>query len=260
MHKTGTKIAIGTAFLIIFSFCIPFRAGASTIIDTSPYINNGIAGFGHQYSTPSPDPPGLHFDGLYTSFGQIVAAPANGDLHLQSFTFYVRPATADMYVRAGVFEWTGRHYGQTIYFDESPTQVVRQGSSYQAVTVFCDPFRLSHLSPGQEYLLALFPDKMMAQLNGDNYGDIAIVESADDAYQGGGMKMSRIYEGADMWLDCPTHPGYYLDLAFRAEFVGCDQPEPVPEPATMVLLGSGLLGIPWIRKRFKGRRSISLRS
>jgi hypothetical protein len=218
-HPMRHLLTAATAALLTLAAA---PAQSQTIGTTEPY--NFIGPFG---SVPT--------------IGQTVTAVNSS---LDSFSFWLRGDAPERQYRAYVFAWDNTSFRATgdALFTSAIANAPGGGTgSYHQVTFNTGGVTVSS---GNPYVLFLSTSGLAG--SGNTYFGL----SNPGTYEGGGT----FYLNSNAWTTQAWNSQYsYTDLHFEATFSGA--PSVVPEPVTMVLLGTGLAGVGALRRR---RRSALL--
>ena len=226
---------------------------ATTIYDTMP------AWDGSSFAAPFGNPD-------TATYGQTFVAPST-DTILQDFTFQLHGA-ATIQLQAQIYAWTGNLLGGNptqgatgaALFTSAPITVGNTGQGFLPVTITTGG---TPLTAGADYI-ALFtisgPDPTDFTNSTVNQGDgFGILPGQHVAGDGGGG-FNFFNNGNDFSIinngNWPAALPDQGDLAWTAHFTS--GVAVVPEPRTLALLGTGLLGLAMTRRRKLGRTSSPL--
>jgi hypothetical protein len=166
-------------------------------------------------------------------FGQTFAAPAQ---YLNSWTFYLANSTnaADLMFTANLGTWTGGAVGSLLWTSD----LIVGTSSPSFVPYVFQTGGVSLLTGGETYIFFL------RAVSGS--GSRIIGSLFEDGYAGQGLAFGSAADPFQHWSGALGIEGD--DLAFEADFSRTPS-ETVPEPATMTLLATGLLGVTAARRK-----------
>ncbi len=171
------------------------------------------------------------------TYGETFTAPTNGDTNLQSFGFYMAGPVApgDLIVSAYVATWTGSTAGTLLFtspsFDYANTDNAELTFSTGGLS----------LTGGASYIVFLSTSEYYDQSSGLSYisqGD-STIPGGSFAYNNNGGSFGDLF--STEW-SAGLQPNWAITATFAPD-------SGVPEPATVILLGAGLLALMGIRRR-----------
>jgi len=172
------------------------------------------------------------------TYGETFSAPTNGDISLTSFSFYMGdPVTqGDILLSAYIATWTGSNIGTVLY--SSP--MVDYANTGDAELTF-DTGGLA-LTGGAEYVAFLSVSGYYGDSSGQSYASkgTGTIPGGAFVYDNNSGDFSALY--TDMWAG-PLSPDWAIDAEFSSAVT--------PEPGTVMLLGTGLVGLVALRRRLK---------
>jgi hypothetical protein len=186
-----------------------------------------------------------------TTFGEVFTVPTGGDTQLNSFSFYFQGTLSLVF--AGVAAWTGTGAGPALYTSQPFAAAYGDLSfpdNYEQITQNTGGLSLVN---GQEYVAYVSVAGLASSSGYDG------LESG----AGAGNDLGFVYDnsqgpnGTD-WNGCQV-PGCGQDyhLGYTMEFSQPNQTD-VPEPATITLVGSGLVGLGAFRRRIQSRGHVRI--
>lgn len=181
----------------------------------------------------------------FASIGQSFTVPVGGLTRLDAFEFWLRDnaVTGTTPYYAYIFDWTPatRRTGSSYLFRSAP----------QTYTGAAVPTPVSFLTggldlvAGESYLAVLSTVEFPNTPNSLRPGAVVSTNWPNDVYTGGASWVRPGPAGLGTLTNNPWFlaGGTGQDLAFRATFSSAVPTTPVPEPATVALVGLGLLAL-----------------
>lgn len=214
--------ALAVAVLYLASAAPAFSTAFT--IDTTP-PNTNIATFGYPNTA---------------TYGQTITAVA-GTTQLDSFTFNIQTGGVITY-RAYVMAWNGTNATGPILFQTGDQMATgNQFYTYHTSGI--------NLSAGSQYVL--FVSVSNNYFVGNSSGVMAARH--DNPYAGGAFVYSNNSGNFGLLSTTPWSSFTSFDLAFVAQFSSPNGPAPVPEPAAIFLLGTGLTGLAGYARRRRNK-------
>lgn len=242
----GRSLRFGTALLLAAAG----RAAAQPQIDTGtpPTVPNWpIFAFGRAT------------DVSYASYGQSFTVQTGAPTLLNEFQFWLRDnlITGSTPYHAYLFSWdpATRRTGDTYLFRSDPQSY---SAGVTTPTAFSFVTGGVNLVGGQSYIAVLSSVEFPTAPSGLVPGMVVSTNWPNDGYAGGSSFVRFGPAGLGTLTSGPwtLAGGTGVDFAFRATFgtgAGPVPPTTVPEPSTLVLAASGVLGVALLRRRRPGR-------
>jgi hypothetical protein len=174
------------------------------------------------------------------------------------------PVTAEVLIDFTNFEWT---------YTEPPEDLDAYGGSYVLALedegdflAYTHHFDFSFLEIYEATLTIAFDDdEDYDTWAGDEYATVSIEGSSMPAFEVQDANVEFVVLNSDVEDGMlavvisaygDEDPGYPLDNDFRVDWSSLEityEPDPAPEPATLILFGSGALGLAAFRRKFRKR-------
>ncbi len=210
----GGRDEMKKAILLFAVLMFTASSFADTIINNFNGYNDGYYPFG--------DPRGAT-----QTYGEIFTAPDSIN-DLNGFSFYMGDSYAPGSIITGAYvaTWTGTHAGTLLY---SSPQINYDNVGNEEITI--NPGDVL-VTPGQQYVILLSTSQYSGQSMGEAY---ATTGNSDPnlngfAYFNNGRAFESLF--LNDWSEYGLSPDWAVNLSFTT----------VPEPSTLVFVGTGILG------------------
>jgi hypothetical protein len=172
------------------------------------------------------------------TYGETFTAPTNGDNNLQSFGFYMGSAyvAGDIQLSGYIATWTGTQAGSILY----SSLMVDYANTGDAFLSFNTGGL--NLTAGGSYIAFLSVSQYYGLSVGEAYAsDGGTIPGGSFAYFNNAGNFAELTSTA--WDAAGQSPDWAVDLEFNGGSV--------PEPASFLLLGAGLVGLAAVRRKFR---------